>query len=381
MLDTKVLPPGATIGVLGNGQLGRMLAFAARRMGYRIHAFGPETNSPAGQVADRETVAAYDDLDAVRAFAKSVDAVTFEFENVSAEAANAAAQFAPVRPGPHVLHIAQNRAREKNFLQGRGLPVAPFAVVGSLAELHEAIVAIGCPCVLKTAGFGYDGKGQTKINKPSESDAAWNALGGGEAVLEAFVDFELEISVIIARGTDGAFAHFGVIENAHENHILDMSVAPALVPPFVARRAVEVAREIADALEIVGVLCVEMFVTTGEEVIVNEIAPRPHNSGHLTIEACQTSQFEQQLRAVCNLPLGGTDFHQSAAMTNLLGDLWLPAAPPNFPALLAQPGVHLHLYGKAAPRPGRKMGHVTVLAPTPDEAAARARLARVALGG
>ncbi len=379
MLDSKVLLPGATVGVLGNGQLGRMLAFVARRMGYRLHAFGPETGSPAGQIADSETIAAYDDVDAVTAFAKSVDVVTFEFENVSAAAANAAAQFAPVRPGMGVLHIAQNRVREKSFLQNHGLPIAPFALVTSLAELHDAIAAIGCPSILKTAGFGYDGKGQTRLNTPDDAEMAWSALGGGEAVLEAFVDFELEISVTAARGADGAFAHFGVIENAHKNHILDVSVAPGLVPPFVARRAIEVAREIADALNAVGVLCVEMFVTATGEVIVNEIAPRPHNSGHLTIEACQTSQFEQQLRAVCNLPLGATGYHQSAAMVNLLGDLWLSDAPPRFPALLAHPGAHLHLYGKSAARPGRKMGHITVLAPTPDEAAARARAGREAL--
>lgn len=384
--------PGSTIGVLGGGQLGRMFAIAARKMGYRVHTFSPDRDTPTGQVADVEIVAPYEDLDAVRAFAGQVAAVTFEFENVPAATAAAATEFAPVRPSGAVLHVTQNRLREKGFLAERGFPVAPFAPVRSRADLAAALVSIGCPAVLKTAGWGYDGKGQAVIREAEGAPAAWDALGlaagaetGAEAILEAFVDFSLELSVVAARGEEGAFASWGAFENHHARHILDLTVAPARVPAEVAARAVELAREILEALDVVGVLCVELFLTRDGRLLVNELAPRPHNSGHLTFDAAATSQFEQQLRAVCGLPLGSTELYRPAAMANLLGDLWA-AGEPDWAAALSFPEVKLHLYGKVEARPGRKMGHLTALGGTADEAAelvlaARSALARKPPGG
>jgi len=373
-----VIPPGSTIGVLGSGQLGRMFAIAARRMGYRVHTLSPDYDTPTGQVADREVQAAYDDLDAVRDFARGVDVVTFEFENVSAAATEAAAEHAPVRPAGSVLHATQHRLREKGFLAGAGFPVTPFAAVRSLGDLRAALAALGTPAVLKTAGWGYDGKGQVRIAAPGEAEAAWSALGGEEAILEAFVDFDREVSVVAARGLDGSFAHFGVIENRHHRHILDISTAPAAVPPGVEREAVAVARGILEGLGVVGVLAVEMFLTRDGRLLVNELAPRPHNSGHLTFDACVTSQFEQQLRAICGLPLGSTELLRPAAMANLLGDLW-SEGEPDWEAACRLPDVKLHLYGKAAARPGRKMGHLTALAGTVEEARERVIAARAAL--
>ncbi len=372
--------PGATIGVLGSGQLGRMFAIAARRMGYRVHTLSPDTDTPTGQVADREVTADYDDLDAVRAFARGVDVVTFEFENVPAATAEAAAEAAPVRPGGAVLHTTQNRLREKSFLAGAGFPVTPFAAVRGDGDLAAAIAAIGLPAVLKTAGWGYDGKGQTVIRTAAEAPAAFHSLGTGEAILEAFVDFEREVSVVAARGPHGEAAEFAPIENRHRHHILDLSIAPAELAPALAREAAEIARGILSALDVVGVLCVELFVTRDGRLLVNELAPRPHNSGHLTFDAAVTSQFEQQLRAVCGLPLGAIDLLRPAAMANLLGDLW-EGGEPDWAAALAYPEVKLHLYGKAAPRPGRKMGHLTALAADRETAMARALAARRALGG
>ncbi len=371
--------PGAAIGVLGSGQLGRMLALAARRMGYRVHTLSPDRDSPTGQVADREWVAAYDDLDTVRDFARQVQVVTFEFENVPAATAAGAAEYAPVRPAGAVLHTTQHRLREKTFLQGAGLPVTPFRRVGSAAALVRALADLGTPALLKTAGFGYDGKGQVRINTPDEAAAAWIALGTDEAVLEAFVDFACEISVVAARGSDGAFVAYPLIENAHQHGILDVSRAPAALPEPQAAQAVEIARTVLTALQVVGVLCVEFFVTHDGQLLINELAPRPHNSGHLTIEACVTDQFEQQLRAVCGLPLGAPDLIRPAAMANLLGDLWAEGEPDWVGLAAAYPAVKLHLYGKAAARPGRKMGHLTVLAADPAAAAAEVRAARAAL--
>jgi 5-(carboxyamino)imidazole ribonucleotide synthase len=370
--------PGSIIGVLGSGQLGRMFAIAARRMGYRVHTLSPDYDTPTGQVADREVQAAYDDLDKVREFARGVDVVTFEFENVSAEATAAAAEHAPVRPAGSVLHTTQNRLREKGFLSGAGFPVAPFARVGSLADLEAALARLGTPAVLKTAGWGYDGKGQVKIAGIGEAASAWEAVGGQECVLEAFVDFDREVSVVAARGLDGSFAHFGVIENRHSRHILDVSIAPAAVSPAMEKDAVEIARGILEGLEVVGVLCVEMFLTRDGRLLVNELAPRPHNSGHLTFDACVTSQFEQQLRAITGLALGSTEMLRPAAMANLLGDLW-EDGEPDWAAAARLPEVKLHLYGKATARPGRKMGHLTALAATPEEAVQRVTAAREAL--
>ena len=374
-----MIPPGSTIGVLGGGQLGRMFAMAARRLGYRVHTLAPDHDTPTGQIADVEINASYDDMDAVRAFAQAVDVVTFEFENVSAEAVAEAERHAIVRPNGRSLAIAQHRLEEKSFLTGHGLPVAPFAPVRSDADLAAAMNVVGCPSVLKTATSGYDGKGQILIANPGELDAAWDAIGRRDAVLEAFLDLDREISVIGARGVDGEWSYFGPIENAHARHILDVSVAPANVPAATAALAVDVTRRVMDSLDFIGLLCIEFFIARDGRLVVNELAPRPHNSGHLTFDACRTSQFEQQLRAVCGLPLGSPDMLQpAAAMANLLGDLW-EGGEPNWAAALAMPDVKLHLYGKTTPRPGRKMGHLTVLAGTPAEARARVLEARDAL--
>jgi 5-(carboxyamino)imidazole ribonucleotide synthase len=365
---------GGTIGVLGSGQLGRMLAIAARYRGYRVHVLSPDSDSPTGQIADKEYTAAYDDLDAVAEFARGVDVVTYEFENVPAATAVACQQFAPLRPGAHVLHVAQNRLREKQFMVEHGLPVAQFAEVNSLADLMIGLETIGLPAVLKTAASGYDGKGQIIIpqsqisNLQSSATQAWDAIHRQPAILEQFIEFEHEVSVVAARGSDGrfarndSFAHYGVIQNDHRNHILDVSVAPAPIPDAVAERGIALARRILEALDVVGVLCVEFFLTPDGQFLINEIAPRPHNSGHLTVDACVTSQFEQQLRAVCGLPLGETSYHRPAAMANLLGDLWQNGEPDWAGMTAVYPQVKLHLYGKREARHGRKMGHLTAVA-------------------
>jgi 5-(carboxyamino)imidazole ribonucleotide synthase len=363
---SKPILPGAAIGVLGSGQLGRMFAIAARRMGYRVHTLSPDQDTPTGQVADVEVTASYEDLDAVSEFARCVSVVTFEFENVPAPTARAAARCAPVRPSGSVLHTTQQRIREKSFLTEAGLPTTPYREVHSLEDLDRAIAELGCPAVLKTAAFGYDGKGQFRIDAPGRAVEGWNAISKQEAVLEAFIDFDREISVVAARGEDGEFVHYGAIENQHRRHILDVSIAPAHVSPKVADEAVELARCVLEKLGVVGVLCVEFFVGRDGALLINELAPRPHNSGHLTVDACVTSQFEQQLRAVCGLPLGSTEMHRPAAMANLLGDLWANGEP-DWRAACAFPGVKLHLYGKLEPRPGRKMGHLTALNHDPEE--------------
>ena len=372
--------PGGIIGVLGSGQLGRMFAMAARRMGYMVHTFSPETDTPAGQVSDLEITASYDDLGALRAFARGVHVVTFEFENIPVATVEAVAELVPVRPSGFVLHTTQHRVREKTFLARAGFPVTPFRHIRSLAELRAGVDDLGLPAVLKTAGFGYDGKGQSKIVSPDECEKAFSALGGQEAILEAFVDFEREVSVVAARGLDGSKINYGVIENVHLNHILDCSMAPAAVSPEVERTATEIAESLLEQLGVVGVLCVEFFVGRNGTLYVNELAPRPHNSGHLTIDACVTSQFEQQLRAVCGFPLGATDLLAPAAMVNLLGDLW-QQGEPDWRAACAFPHVKLHLYGKRQPRRGRKMGHLTARGATTGEAAKLARRARNALTG
>jgi len=363
----KPVLPGATVGVLGSGQLGRMFAIAARRMGYRVHTFSPDADTPTGQVADLEVIAPYDDLDAVRRFASNVSVVTFEFENVPAPTAQAAAEHAPVRPKGEVLHTTQHRIREKTFLASGGFPLTPFRTIVTSNDLARAVADLGCPAILKTADFGYDGKGQVRVTSSAEAEAAWSSIGRVPAVLEAFIAFEKEVSVIAARGSDGAYADWGVIENRHHHHILDLSIAPADVSDTVAGQAREIARAVLEALDVVGVLCVEFFVQPGGGLLINELAPRPHNSGHLTVDASVTSQFEQQLRAVCGLPLGSTELLRPAAMANLLGDIWNPREP-NWLAACARPDVKLHLYGKLAPRPGRKMGHLTALAADPGAA-------------
>ena len=371
--------PGATLGVLGSGQLGRMFAMAARRLGYRVHVLSPDNDTPTGQVADVEIVAPYDDLDAIRAFALGADVVTFEFENVPAATADAAETMAPVRPNGMVLHIAQQRAREKGFLADKGFPVTPFARVTSDDDLERGLELTGLPAVLKTASFGYDGKGQIKVGTVQAARDAWHLMGHAEAVIERFIPFERELSVVAARGTSGWIVDYGVIENTHADHILDVSLWPADIPPAVERRAAEIAHGVLETLDVVGVLCVEYFLTRDGELLINEVAPRPHNSGHLTIDASVTSQFEQQVRAICGLPPGSVERLRPAAMANLLGDLWR-GGEPDWEAALLLPAVQLHLYGKTEPRPGRKMGHLTALAETVERASQVALAARKALG-
>jgi 5-(carboxyamino)imidazole ribonucleotide synthase len=371
----KQILPNSTVGVFGSGQLGRMLAVEARRMGYRVHTFSPERDTPTGQIADCETVAEYEDLTAVEQFARRVDVATFEFENVPSQCAETASRFVPVHPRGEVLHVAQNRLREKTFLRSSGFPVTDFRHVKTLPDLEKAVSEVGVPSILKTAGFGYDGKGQVRIKSVADVENAFRQINETEAVLEAFVDFEKEVSVVAARDARGNFAHYGVIENAHANHILDVSFAPALVSEKTHKEAIEIALGILETLDVVGVMTVEFFLAKDETLLVNELAPRPHNSGHLTIDACATNQFEQQLRAVCGLPLGSTEFFRSAAMANLLGDLW-NAGEPNFAAALVDKNVKLHLYGKQEARRGRKMGHLTALAETGEEAARVVRQAR-----
>jgi len=355
-----------------------MFAIEARKMGYRVHTFSPLTDTPTGQVADIETCASYDDLDAVKEFARSVDVVTFEFENVSSSAIEAAAEFVDVHPRGDILHTTQNRLREKSFLSNSGFPITDFKCIRLIDDLYRGVEELGTPAILKTAGFGYDGKGQTKINTLGEIAAAFETLNGTEAILEKFVEFEKEVSVVCARDASGNFAHYGVIENEHSNHILDVSFAPAIVSEKVFNEAVEIAQSIAATLDYVGTLCVEFFLTKEEKLLVNELAPRPHNSGHLTFDACVTSQFAQQVRAVCGLPLGSTEFYKPAAMANLLGDLWANTEP-NWAAALIDPAVKLHLYGKAEAKPGRKMGHLTALAGSTDDAVEKVRSARASL--
>lgn len=378
-----VLLPGATLGVFGGGQLGRMFAQAAQRMGYRVHVFGTHRDSPAGQVADHEHVGLLSDLRSVASFALGVDAATLEFENVPTDSIAVAERHTPVRPGSHVLRATQHRVREKTFLTEAGVPVGPFAAVASQEELRVAVETIGLPAVLKTAQMGYDGKGQRILRATDELDEAWSAIGPGECILEAFVHFRREVSMLVARGVGGETVLYGPIENEHANHILDTSVLPAPeTAPGVADEAARIAKRVAEALDAVGLICVELFETAAGGLLVNEIAPRPHNSGHLTIEGCRTSQFEQQVRAVAGLPLGSPDSVAPAAMANLLGDAWVAddgaTREPNWPAAL-RAGASLHLYGKEAPRPGRKMGHLTTLADEPDAARQDARKARAAL--
>jgi 5-(carboxyamino)imidazole ribonucleotide synthase len=370
--------PGSTIGVLGSGQLGRMFAIAARRMGYRVHTFSPDRDSPTGQIADVEIDAPYEDLDRVREFASAVDVVTFEFENVPAATADAAAECALVRPAGDVLHTTQHRLREKTFLSKHGFPLTRFEPIREPADLRRVMPDFG-PAILKTAGFGYDGKGQYRVATLPEAEAAWDAMDRQEAVLEAVVDFQAELSVIGVRGADGKCVFYAPSRNHHVNGILDVSLSPAPFGPHVVKDATVLTRGILEQLDVTGVLCVEFFLTRDDKLLVNELAPRPHNSGHLTIDACVTSQFEQQLRSVCGLPLGSTEMPRPAAMTNLLGDIW-SGGEPDWEAALAVPEVKLHLYGKSEPRPGRKMGHVTATAATVRQAgelvqAARERLA------
>ncbi len=377
---TNPILPGATLGVLGSGQLGRMFAIAARRLGYRIHVYSPERDTPCGQVADIEYCAPYEDAEALERFARGVSVVTFEFENVPSAITELIGQFTLVRPSGAVLNISQHRLREKSTLRQHGLPTPDFRAIRSASDLEKALAELGRPAILKTASSGYDGKGQLRIDEQMSAADAWAALNTDEAILEAFVDFECEVSVIGARRPSGEFAHYGPLRNSHSHHILDVTTCPAGLPPKLEQRAIEIARAVFESLDVIGVLCVEMFVTRSGEILINELAPRPHNSGHLTIDSHITCQFEQQVRAICDLPLGSTQQKQPAAMANLLGDVWANGEP-QWSQMLTTSDIKLHLYGKTEARPGRKMGHLTVLRNSVEDAEAAVRAARSILKG
>ncbi len=358
MLAPGTLVPGATIGILGGGQLGRMTALAAAKLGYRCHVFTNEPDSPAAQVSAARTVAEFTDRHALERFADMIDIATCEFENVPAESVRQVAALKPVRPGPEILEIAQDRLREKDFLRSIDVETAAYREISDPAALLRAMRDFGYPAVLKTVRLGYDGKGQVTLTPEIKAEEAWRRMGGEIGILESFVDFSCEISVIVARGANGAWATYPPVENQHVNHILDTTIAPARIQAETAMRAEAIARHVAEKLDLVGVLAVEMFVTEGGDLLVNEIAPRPHNSGHWTIDTCFTSQFEQLVRALCGLPLGSVEHHSDAVMKNLLGsdvEKWRDA--------LNDPLAKVHLYGKTEIQPGRKMGHVTRLIP------------------
>jgi 5-(carboxyamino)imidazole ribonucleotide synthase len=356
-MSGKALPPGSTIGILGGGQLGRMLALAAAPLGLKCHIFAPEAHSPAFQVSAARTVADYLDENALAGFADAVDAVTYEFENVPARTVEILEARVAVRPGSKALAVAQDRIKEKILARELGAMTAEFAAVNSLDGLRGAVQRVGTPGILKTTRLGYDGKGQARVNGVADCEAAWKAIRGEPAIYERFVHFDREVSVIIARDVAGKVAAFDVTENVHRNHVLYTSTVPAQVAPEIASEAVFVAQRMVEALDYVGVMGVEFFVGT-DVLYVNEIAPRVHNSGHWTMDGCLVSQFEQHIRAVAGWPLGATARHANVVMTNLLGDeagVW--------PGIAMEPRAVLHLYGKAEARPGRKMGHVNRVRP------------------
>lgn len=380
----KTILPGQWIGILGGGQLGRMSAQAAQRLGYHVCVLSPEGEGPAAQVADRHLTAEYTDEQALGRLASGVEVVTVEFENIPSSALEWLSERVPVRPSSEVLHTAQHRLREKQRLASHGFPLAGFAPVQSETDLREALGRLGHNGVLKTAGFGYDGKGQRRIRPGDDPSEAWASMGGQPSVFEAWVTFVQEISVVAARSVHGQVRAFPVFENIHHQHILDYTLCPARISPELSNRAVALASEIIEALDGVGLLTIEMFVLPSGEILVNELAPRPHNSGHLTLDACVTSQFEQHVRAVTGLPLGEVHLRKPSVMANLLGDVWQQGMP-HWERLLEMPDAHLHLYGKAEAKPGRKMGHLTVLDESLENAirgaqAARERLAGLSLG-
>jgi len=381
MSASPLLPP-STIGILGGGQLGRMLALEARRSGYRVAIYTDESpGCPAGHFADAEFNAAYDDQSTLAHFLSRVDVVTVEFENIPDACLQAVEAVKPLRPGRKAIHITQHREREKLFLREQGIACAEFRIIEDQAGLEKAVAELGRPCVIKTAAFGYDGKGQCKVNADTDLAEAWKLFEGHHAVVEQWVPFVCEISVVGARGVDGRMAVHGVVENQHAHHILDLSISPARVDSALMDQALDLWEAVAVGLDYIGTMAVEMFVTTDGKVIVNEIAPRPHNSGHYTIDACRTNQFQQQQRAVCGLPLGDATQHTPAVMINLLGDIWpAPLTHPDWSPVLNHPRTKLHLYGKREARSRRKMGHFTVLGDTIDQALKDALAIRRALG-
>jgi 5-(carboxyamino)imidazole ribonucleotide synthase len=373
-----VILPGATLGVLGGGQLGRMFVLQARTMGYHVVVLDPDPQSPAGRMADVHLRAAYADTRALERLAATCAAVTTEFENVPAEALELLSRSCRVRPPVKAVALAQDRIIEKSFLERAGFSTAPFRPVRDAGELRAALREVKLPALLKTSRLGYDGKGQALVERPTDADAAFTRLGGVECVLEERLALETELSVVLARGDDGTMAAFPVGENRHRDGILETTVVPARVSPATADEARDTAERVARALDYVGVLGVELFVANGGTIYVNELAPRPHNSGHYTLDACSADQFEQQLRALCGLPLAQPRLLSPVAMVNLLGDLW-QEGEPRWAEVFSRPGVRLHLYGKAEPRPGRKMGHLNCLADDPDRALALALETRDAL--
>lgn len=370
-----MIPPGSTIGILGGGQLGRMLILAGRKLGYRFHVFEPSGPCPAGMVADKEINAPYSDKTALRAFADAVDVITLEFENIPIEVLNFLAAVRPVLPGGQALHICQHRQREKDFLKQNTLPCVAFEYADSPADLARSIDAIGFPCVIKTAAFGYDGKGQIKLNSAGDignPEALWKQLKQPQrVVVEEWIEHEGEFSVVCARKADGTKCTFPMAENIHVNHILHTSIVPARVSEAIQSSGEALAREVADKLDIVGLVAIEFFLHKEGHLIINEMAPRPHNSGHYTIDGCVTSQFEQHIRAIADLPFGSTELHSATVMINLLGDLW-QSGNPDWNSLLNNPRVKLHLYDKGESRPGRKMGHFCLVGQSVDETLAEA---------
>lgn len=382
-----MLPPGKTLGVLGGGQLGRMFAHAAERLGYRVHIYEPATDSPAAEVSAHAVHAPYTDLAELEAFVRGCDVVTYEFENIPTDPLWRLENAAVFHPKWQILEVAQNRLREKTWLRKNGFPHVRFAECEVGGDLAAAIRGIGLPCVVKTADFGYDGKGQQKVTDEASLAKAVAAFKGQRAVVEQWVDFKCELSVIVARSTAGETRSFPVAENIHTKHILDFSILPARVAPEIQTQARALAEAMADRLGLTGLLAVELFLTDRGELLVNEMAPRPHNSGHWTMDGCVTSQFEQHVRAVAGLPLGDVGLTAPAVvMVNILGDAWrwtgnACTGQPNWDAVLQTPRAHLHLYGKKEPRPGRKMGHFTVTAETTEKALELARALKEQLQG
>ena len=362
----KILP-GSTLGMLGGGQLGRMFTIAARTMGYDVVVLDPNTKSPAGELATTHICADYSDQTALAQIAKSCDVITTEFENVPASTLESLAKTKPVRPGSKAISIAQDRIQEKNFLKDNGFYTAPFVVINSLDDLKNNISKTGTPAILKVSRLGYDGKGQFAINSASGIEKAWQTLEDEACVLEQRVPLDIEVSVVLARGTEGEVTSYPVSENIHQGGILDVSIVPARIDQALKTSVINMAKDIAIALDYVGIMAVEFFISDGK-ILVNEIAPRPHNSGHYTLDACVTNQFEQQVRAVCGLPLGDTTLLTPIVMINMLGDIWHNGDAPQWQKLLDHPNVKLHLYGKPEARPGRKMGHFNVISVNIDDA-------------